>query len=249
MNAPWYFSWVLPVALTVALAGKRVAGSPARSRQLALACALAAFSAFGRLSLLAVADEVGAMPHLEHSAAAAAFYLALAVFGVAFSAAWVKWVDPATLRAAEGEDAGRRPPKPAVVRVAWGLAGFPPVLAMLPLVAVATGLSVDASFSWPKLVNALSFGALLGGVYEELVFRGAVHAELSRVTTSRWALQGTAAAFWATHLGYLSFDGWGAYYWFVGGMALVLGVVRERGGLLAAGVLHGGVVTLLVFLT
>ncbi|MHA1651394.1 MAG: CPBP family glutamic-type intramembrane protease, partial [Candidatus Helarchaeota archaeon] len=65
-------------------------------------------------------------------------------------------------------------------------------------------------------------------------------------TSSQNTIFFTAVIFTATHIGYLPYAGYGIFYVFVFAMGLLLSLLRERVGLVASAILHGGIVFLFI---
>lgn len=94
-----------------------------------------------------------------------------------------------------------------------------------------TSLSVDAN----QFITALFFG--LGAIYEEWFFRGLIHKQESLSSTQKVLI--SSAMFLGIHIGYLSFIGFGVYYITMAMMALLLGFLAEKVGIISSATAHG----------
>lgn len=238
-----YFVVATPVVLGV-MAGLRRTVDPARwAEQNGLIVAGACLLLFiVRILLVAFQATIGVMPYIVDDVI---FYGLLAVFGVGFTVGYVRWVERRPwdeLGLARTRSAGW------AKSLGAGLAGFLPLVALFPLLIALGGVQVSTAVTWEKVFLGITFGLVLGGFYEEVMFRGVVQArvgELAGHDAPKTVLL-TATLFTVTHLGYLPFTGYGIFYLFLFVMALELSVLRLKFGLGACAVLHGGIVFVLV---
>lgn len=194
---------------------------------------------FVRIMLVVFADTIGKMPNVQPEVV---FYGILTGFGVFYSVYMVKrvenrsWSDFGWNRSNLGKN------------ILLGLLSLLPLFAFLPLILLTTGLKILSPITWEKIFLAISFGLILGGFYEEVLFRGIIQYHVGQITTKRRTIILTAIIFVATHVGYLPFDAFGIYYLFLFIMALELSYLRARFNSVVCCVLHGGIVFILVLL-
>ncbi|MBN2149921.1 MAG: CPBP family intramembrane metalloprotease [Candidatus Lokiarchaeota archaeon] len=205
--------------------------------QRALLISIALF--FVRIMLVPFAGSIGVMPHVQPELL---FYCLLAAFGVGFSVWSVKSLEKQTF-AFFGWHSGDFKKD-----VLIGVIGLLPLLAFLPVVYFSTHLTISSEFTAERLVIACTFGLALGGFFEEVMFRGIIQFHVGRIATKRREIAYTAVIFVLTHVGYLPFDAFGIYYWFLLIMAIELSYVRSRYSVVPCSIIHGGIVFLLIML-
>ena len=134
--------------------------------------------------------------------------------------------------------------------VLYSILGFIPLIAMLPLINILVDIEINLKIGFEKIVGTTSF-AILAAIYEEIMFRGIIQNHVLTLTSNDTfkSIIITALIFTITHIFYLPFDGYGIYYIFVCVMALILGWLRSRVGLVPPAIVHGGIVFLLLILT
>ncbi len=233
-----YFAIVIPVMILYSLLSRKFR-LPEKSGRNIVALTVALF--FVRIMLVVFADSIGTMPYVKDEVV---FYGILTVFGVGFALLYTRKIEG--LSFAEigwtRENLGRN--------IAWGFLSLLPLLAMLPLLQLLTGLEIAEQVTWEKIYLAVGFGLLLGGIYEETMFRGIMQNHLIVVTgeNERKTILYTALLFTATHIFYLPFWGYGIFYLFLFVMAAILSILRTRCSQVACFICHGGIVFLLVIL-
>jgi membrane protease YdiL (CAAX protease family) len=195
---------------------------------------------FVRIMLVVFAGSIGVMPYVRPELV---FYGLLTAFGVAFSIFNVKYVEKQAFSDFGWHSRG------LMRSVLVGILGLLPLFAFLPVVYFAAHITISSSFTIEKLIIASIFGLILGGFYEEVMFRGIIQFHLGQITTKNRTIIYTATIFVLTHIGYLPFDGFGVYYWFLLFMALELSYVRSRYNAVSCAILHGGIVFILILLT
>lgn len=190
-----------------------------------------------RFVLVLFADTIGIMPYLE---ADIIFYTLLAIFGIIVTIIYVKKVEHSSLKELGWEV---KDPKRSVL---YGFLFYIPLVCFIPLLLLLTGIEVSYNITWEKIVLGLEFGLVLGGFFEEVMFRGIIQKHFLAVTSEKRVILFTALVFTATHIFYLPFIGFGVYYLFVFVMALLLSYLRLKVDLLACFILHGGIVFILI---
>lgn len=125
--------------------------------------------------------------------------------------------------------------------VCWG--GLALVFGIIPLVLLSLPIEPGSLRFTPGMIAiAATFGLILGGFFEETIFRGVIQTRLAQRMTTTRALALQAVLFSASHLLYFPFDQHAFFYsgtFFIG---LAAGVLRQRVSILAACILHGGLV-------
>ncbi|MEX2681313.1 MAG: CPBP family intramembrane glutamic endopeptidase [Candidatus Sigynarchaeota archaeon] len=232
----FYFIIVLPPVLVLFYCINKFVKQDSHAQRILLV-SIALF--FVRVMLLLFADSIGVMPRVRPELA---FYSLLAVFGVLFSFGNVKLIEKRTLTFF-GWTSGN-----LVKNVLIGLLGLLPLIAFLPVIYFTTHFAISSEVTIEKIVLASTFGLILGGFYEEVMFRGIIQFHVEQITTKNRAMVYTAIIFVLTHVGYLPFDAFGIYYWFLLIMALELSYVRSRYNAISCAVLHGGIVFFLILL-
>ncbi len=202
---------------------------------LVVSCALF----FVRIMLVVFADSIGVMPYVKPELV---LYSLLTIFGVGFSIFNVKYVEKGTFVDFGWHSSNLG--KNVLMRVL----GLVPLIAFLPIIYFSTHIALSSIFSFEKLVIASIFGLILGGFYEEVMFRGIIQYHIGEITTKNRTILYTALIFVLTHIGYLPFDAFGIYYWFLLLMALELSYLRAKFSAISCAVLHGGIVFMLILL-
>ena len=130
--------------------------------------------------------------------------------------------------------------------IIFGLLSFIPLILMFPLIIILIHIQVSFIITLDKLILGIGFGLILGGFYEETMFRGLIQDHVNSLTDEKKSVLLTAVIFTATHIGYLPFDGFGIIYVFVFVMRLLLSYLRLKFNQLACFILHGSIVLILV---
>ncbi len=234
LHALFYFLMVMPIVVLIGLLLRWHDKDLHRIRYLLF---LSGLLFVVRICLIPFEGSIGVMPYLKDDVI---FYSLLALFGVLFTILYVRWVECTTLKEIGWE---RRELKKNFL---YGMGAYIPLLGFIPLIVILTGLELSFAITWEKLVLAVGFGLVLGGFYEETMFRGIIQMHLRTSTSPQKTIFFTAFIFTATHIGYLPFTGYGVFYVFVFAMGLLLSLLRERVGLVASTILHGGIVFLFI---
>ncbi|MHC1591456.1 MAG: CPBP family intramembrane glutamic endopeptidase [Candidatus Helarchaeales archaeon] len=229
-----YFAIVVPVALAVALLLRK---HEAGENHVLSVVVLGILLFFVRIMLVPFQFTIGIMPYILPDVV---FYGTLTFFGVMFSILYVLKVDDSTFEEIGFEN------KDVAKNVGIGLLGFLPLIAMFPLVMLLSGIVINPVITWEKVVIGILFGLILGGFYEETMFRGVIQNHLSEIAGEKKAVIYTALIFTATHVGYLPFTGFGIMYGFLFVMALLLSYFRYKFNQISCAVLHGGIVFVLI---
>jgi membrane protease YdiL (CAAX protease family) len=193
-----------------------------------------------RLILIFFQNTIGIMPYLIEDVF---FYGLLMIFGVIFT-----WVYVFKIEKVSFSDIGGKVEN-VKKSISFSLIAYIPLLCMLPIMQLLTGIRISLNITIGKILVAISF-AILAGVYEEILFRGVIQNHFMEITNQNTykSILLTSAAFTLTHLFYLPFTGYGIYYIFVFIMALILSSLRIKCDLMACSILHSGIVfTLIVF--
>ncbi len=132
--------------------------------------------------------------------------------------------------------------------IGMGLLGFLPLILMFPFLLFLTGIEVSFAISWEKIVIGIVFGLVLGGYYEEVIFRGVLQDYVNKICGENniKTITLTSIIFVATHLFYLPFIGFGIMYLFIFIMAMELSFLRIYGSQVSCAILHGGIVFILI---
>ncbi|MFX1451129.1 MAG: CPBP family intramembrane glutamic endopeptidase, partial [Promethearchaeota archaeon] len=190
-----------------------------------------------RFILIFFANTIGTMPYLKPDII---FYSLLTIFGVVATWIYVKYIEKTSF-----EDLGWK--KENVGKnIIFGLLSFIPLILMFPLIIILVNIQVSFIITLDKLILGIGFGLILGGFYEETMFRGVIQNHVNSLTDEKKSVLLTAVIFTATHIGYLPFDGFGIIYVFVFVMGLLLSYLRLKFNQLACFILHGGIVFILV---
>jgi membrane protease YdiL (CAAX protease family) len=229
-----YFAIVAPIAI---ITGLFLIKRDREKNRLLILIILSALLFIVRIFLVLFADSIGIMPYLQYDII---FYTLLTIFGIVFTIIYVLKVEKSTL-----QETGWKM-KDKKRSILYGLVAYLPLIAFMPLVLLLTGIDVSLTITWEKIVLGIEFGFILGGFYEETMFRGVIQNHLSKVMSEKMTVITTALIFTATHLWYLPFAGYGIYYFFVLLMALILSILRLKVDLIAAAILHGGIVFILI---
>ncbi|MHA1279639.1 MAG: CPBP family glutamic-type intramembrane protease [Candidatus Helarchaeota archaeon] len=229
-----YFVIVTPIAVLIGLfLMKR---NPKRDYLLILII-LSVFLFVVRILLVPFAETIGIMPYLTYDII---FYTLLTSFGIIFTIVYVFKVEKSTLQEIGWKTRNTKR------TILYGLMSYLPLIAFLPLVILLTGIEISLTISWEKIVLGIEFGLILGGFYEETMFRGIIQKHLSERLSEKATIITTTLIFTATHLWYLPFTGYGIYYFFVLLMAFILSIIRLKVDLIASAILHGGIVFVLI---
>ncbi|MHA1895679.1 MAG: CPBP family intramembrane glutamic endopeptidase [Candidatus Helarchaeota archaeon] len=168
------------------------------------------------------------------------FYTILMVFGVGFSILYVLKVEQV-----EFEEIGFVKEN-LLKNIGIGFLSFLPLIGMFPLLIILTGIQLNFVITWEKIYIGIVFGLILGGFYEEVMFRGIIQNHFMEITDEKKVVLYTAAVFVATHIGYLPFSGFGIMYIFLLVMALLLSYLRLKFSQVSCAILHGGIVFILI---
>ncbi len=191
-----------------------------------------------RFILIFFQDTIGIMPYLIEDVI---FYGLLMIFGVIFTWVYVFKIEQVSFCNIGGKVENVKK------SIIYGLMAYIPLLCLLPVMKLLTGIHISFNITLGKILVAISF-AVLAGIYEEFLFRGVIQNHFMEITKykinkSIWL---TSITFTLTHLFYLPFTGFGIYYIFVFIMALILSFLRAKCDLLACSILHSGIVFILV---
>ncbi|MHA1269372.1 MAG: CPBP family intramembrane glutamic endopeptidase [Candidatus Helarchaeota archaeon] len=193
---------------------------------------------FVRIVLIFFSDTIGIMPYIYPDIL---FYSLLTIFGVIFTISYVKIIEKVPFKKIgyEFKKIGRS--------ILFGFLSFLPLIAIFPLMLFLTDVVISLNITWEKIILGIEFGLILGGFYEEVMFRGIIQNYFMEMTDDpKKFILFTSLIFVATHIGYLPFTGYGIYYLFIFIMALILSVLRYKFDLLACSILHGGIVFILI---
>ena len=168
------------------------------------------------------------------------FYSILMIFGVVFSTFYLLKVEKKSFEEIGFEK--EEVPKNILI----GLLGFLPLIAMFPVLIFLAGIQINYLISLEKIIIGIVFGLILGGYYEEVMFRGIIQNHFMEITDEKFTVLGTAAVFVVTHIFYLPFTGFGIMYVFLTVMALILSYFRLKFNQISCAILHGGIVFILV---
>jgi len=198
---------------------------------------LSVFLFIVRLNLIFFADTIGIMPYLKEDVI---FYTLLMIFGVIMTFLYVSKVEKVSFKEI-GWDV--QDVKKSII---FGLIGYVPLVCFFPLIILLANIQISTAISIGKFIVALSF-AILGGFYEEIMFRGVVQNKYRDLfADKKKIIFFTAVTFTLTHLFYLPFIGFGIFYIFVFVMAVILSILRMKSDQLACAILHGGIVFILI---
>lgn len=190
-----------------------------------------------RITLVFFADTIGIMPYLKEDVI---FYILLMIFGVLMTYFYTIKIEKVSFKEI-GWDV--QDVKKSII---FSLIGFIPLVCFFPLIILLTDIQISIAVTIGKIIVALSF-AILGGFYEEIMFRGIIQNHYSKILgEDKKVIVSTALTFTLTHLFYLPFSGFGIYYIFVFVMAIILSLLRVKTDQLACAILHGGIVFILI---
>jgi membrane protease YdiL (CAAX protease family) len=231
-----YFLFILVVTPFIILIIRKL---NARGKDLAIIIFLSLFLFYVRIMLIFYQDTIGIMPYILPDIT---FYIILTIFGVSFSIFYVLKVEKRTF-AEIGFTRGHN-----IRNIGMGLLSFLPLIALFPAIIILGNVQISPVITWEKVVLGIGFGLVLGGFYEEVMFRGIIQNHFMQLTTQKKAVLLTAGVFVATHIGYLPFTGFGIFYVFLTVMALLLSCLRLKYNQISCAILHGGIVfTLILF--
>jgi len=229
-----YFIVTIPIAIIFSIILLKV--KPQNNNLMKLLI-LSAFLFIVRLNLVFFAETIGIMPYLKEDVI---FYILLMIFGVLMTYLYVSKVEKVTFKEI-GWDV-----QDVKKSIAYGLIGFIPLVCLFPLIMILANIQISIAITIEKIIIALSF-AILGGFYEEIMFRGIIQNKLKDVfNDDKKIIFFTALTFTLTHLFYLPFIGFGIFYIFVFLMAVILSILRMKSDQLACAILHGGIVFILI---
>lgn len=229
-----YFLIVIPVVLVATIFLKKFHD---KEKHLEVIIGVGLLVFFVRIMLVLFQTWIGIMPYILPDVI---FYTVLMLFGVVYSTFYTLKVEKTTL-----QDLGFTT-QDLWKNIGVGLLGLLPLIALFPLVIFLTGIRIDPLVTWEKIVIGVTFGLVLAGYFEEVMFRGIIQKHFMEVVDEKYAVLGTTAIFVATHIGYLPLSGFGIFYIFLSVMALLLSYFRLKFGLISCSILHGGIVFILV---
>ncbi|MHA1145501.1 MAG: CPBP family intramembrane glutamic endopeptidase [Candidatus Helarchaeota archaeon] len=229
-----YFVIVAPVVLIVTYFMSRLDED---QKHLTIICILGALLFFVRIMLVVFSPTIGVMPYIFPDVI---FYTILMFFGVAFSTFYLLKVEKKTFAEIGFKKDGM------AKNILVGLLALLPLIAMFPLLLILAGIQISLLITWEKIVLGIVFGLILGGYYEEVMFRGIIQNHFMAITDEKNTVLFTALVFVATHIGYLPFSGFGIMYLFLFVMALELSYLRLKFNQISCAILHGGIVFILV---
>ena len=190
-----------------------------------------------RINLVFFADTIGIMPYLKEDVI---FYTILMIFGVMMTILYVSKIEKVSFKEIGWNI---QDVKKSIV---YGLIGYVPLVCFFPLILLLANIQISIAITIGKIIVALSF-AILGGFYEEIMFRGIIQNKFSDLfNDDKKIIFFTALTFTLTHLFYLPFIGFGIFYIFVFVMAVILSILRIKSDQLACAILHGGIVFILI---
>lgn len=175
--------------------------------------------------------DLGSFPDLEMDP----LFYALAFFmGLGFMYVYVTKIEGATLKSVgwffKVNNVGKQ--------LLYGFLGCIALLiASVGLMAVLLDyqLSTDLSIGADQFITALFFG--LGAIYEEWFFRGLIYQKTDLTSIQKISI--SSLMFLGIHVGYLSFTGYGVYYITMAIMALMLGYLAYKLGIISSATAHG----------
>ena len=230
----FYFVFILVVAPFILLLIWKL---NKKEKHLLIIIVLGLFLFYVRIMLVVYQDLIGIMPYILPDMP---FYTILTIFGVVFSIFYVTRVEKKTFA-----EIGFL--KENILKnIGFGLLSFLPLIAMFPIILLLGNLQISLSVTWEKIVLGIEFGFILGGFYEEVMFRGIMQNHFMKIVNEKKAVLFTAGVFVATHIGYLPFTGFGIFYIFLLVMALLLSWLRLKCNQVSCAILHGGIVFILV---
>lgn len=229
-----YFFIVLPIVLVATFFIKKLHD---KEKHLSVIIGVGLLVFFVRIMLVFFQSWIGIMPYILPDVI---FYTLLMIFGIVYSTFYVLKVEKITF-----QELGFT--RQALWRnIGLGFLGLLPLIAMFPLVVLLTGIRINPFVTWEKVVIGITFGLILAGFFEEIMFRGIMQKHFMEITDEKYTVLGTTTIFVATHIGYLPLVGFGIIYIFLTVMALLLSYFRLKFGLISCSILHGGIVFILV---
>jgi len=231
-----YFLIVVPVVLVIGILLWKL---KEKENTLLMIIGLSCLLFFVRIILVVFQNTIGVMPYILPDIV---FYTLLMVFGVSFCTIYLYKIEKKTL-----QEIGFN--KENLLRdIGVGLISLLPLIAMFPLLLFLTGIQITLAITWEKIVIGIVFGLVLGGYYEEVIFRGVVQDHVNELCEGNEVktMLITSAIFVATHLFYLPFSGFGIMYAFIFVMAMELSYLRIHLSQVSCAILHGGIVFVLV---
>lgn len=236
-----YFAIVAPILLVSTLLIKRLYKNEEKN-SLIIIISLCVILFIFRLTLVFFGETIGIMPYITGDVL---FYPLLCVFGLIFTWFYLTKIEKKSLKEIgyEIEDIKKS--------VLSGLIGLIPLFCMMPLMIFLTEIAIPASISITpeKVAVGLAFG-LLGAFFEEIFFRGIIQNRISDLVNNdeKKEILIVSLIFAISHLFYLPFTGCGIYYVFVFILALILSWLRIHYDQIATGIVHGGIVFILIIL-
>lgn len=229
-----YFLFILLVAPFIVLIIWKL---NKKEKHLMIIIVLGLFLFYVRIMLVLYQDTIGIMPFIFPDLI---FYTILTIFGVAFSTFYVRKVEKKSFAEIGFSKEN------LLKSIGFGFLSYLPLIAMFPIILLVGNLQISLSLTWEKIVLGIEFGLILGGFYEEVMFRGIIQNHFEKIVDAKKAILCTAVVFVATHIGYLPFTGFGIFYIFLSLMALLLSWLRLKYGQISCAILHGGIVFILV---
>jgi membrane protease YdiL (CAAX protease family) len=229
----FYFVFILVVAPFILLLIWKL---NKKEKHLLIIIVLGLFLFYVRIMLVVYRDLIGIMPYIFPDII---FYTLLTIFGVIFSIFYVIKVEKKSFAEIGFSK------EHILKNIGFGLISFLPLIAMFPVVLLLGNVLISMSITWEKIVLGIEFGLILGGFYEEVMFRGIIQNHFMKIITEKKAVLLTAGVFIATHMGYLPFTGFGIFYIFLSVMALLLSWLRLKCNQISCAILHGGIVFIL----
>ena len=125
-----------------------------------------------RFILILFQDTIGIMPYLIEDVV---FYSLLMIFGVIFTWFYVIRIEKVSFKELGGkvEDIKKS--------VIFGLISYIPLICLLPLILFLTDIHITFNITLGKIIIAIAFG-ILGGFYEEVMFRGIIQNYFMEIT-------------------------------------------------------------------
>ena len=231
-----YFLIVVPVVLGITFIIWKL---KEKENTLLIIILLSSLLFFVRIMLVVFQTTIGVMPYILPDIV---FYTLLMIFGVIFCTLYLYKIEQKTL-----QDIGFN--KENLLRnIGLGFLAFFPLVAMFPLLLFLTGIQISLVITWEKIVIGIVFGLVLGGYYEEVIFRGIMQDHVNDLCEGDEikTILLTSIIFVATHLFYLPFTGFGIMYVFIFIMAMELSYMRIHFSQVSCAILHGGIVFVLV---
>ena len=164
------------------------------------------------------------------------------IFGVIVTIIYVKRVEKTRFKELGWEV------KKVQKSVLIGFLSFIPLICIIPLILLLADIQLSLDITFEKIILGITFGIVLGGFYEETMFRGVIQNHLMMLTnnSAKKSIILTAIIFTSTHIFYLPFIGFGIFYIFLFVMAVILSILRYMYNQLSCFILHGGIVFILI---